>query len=71
MKSLTGRFSARTMNAPSGGLHHEARVPNAQRTLLTRLIEEQAEFHRQAGEVVQLTDAGLQDAALKRLTHGD
>jgi hypothetical protein len=57
---------------PLGGwLHHEARVPNAQRPLLTRLIEEHAEFHRQAGEVVQLTDAGLQDAALKRLTHGD
>jgi hypothetical protein len=52
-------------------LHHDARVPHAQFSLFTRLIEEHAEFHRRAGEVVQLTDEGLQDAALKLVTNGD
>ncbi len=52
-------------------LHHDARVPHSEFELFTLLIEQHAEFHRRAGEVVQLTDEGMQDAALKLVTNGD
>ena len=52
-------------------LHQGARVPEAQRALFTRLLGEHAEFHRRAGEVVQLVDDGARERALRQLTSGD
>ncbi len=52
-------------------LHQGARVPEAQHALFTRLLGEHAEFHRRAGEVVQLVDDGAREQALRQLTSGD
>ena len=52
-------------------LHQGARVPAAQHALFTRLLGEHAEFHRRAGEVVQLVDDGERERALRQLTSGD
>jgi hypothetical protein len=52
-------------------LHQGARVPEAQHAMFTRLIAEHAEFHRRAGEVVQLVDDGQRERALRQITNGD
>ncbi|MHB1668083.1 CZB domain-containing protein [Thiomonas sp.] len=49
--------------APGIWLHRAARMPLAQFGLFKRLLEEQAEFHRQAGEVVRLIQSGAGESA--------
>ncbi len=51
-------------------LHHDARVPLAQFGLFNRLLEEHAEFHRQAGEVVRLIQSGAGESARMELAKG-
>lgn len=51
-------------------LHNQARVPHAQFGLFNRLVEEHAEFHRQAAEVVRLIQAGAAESARAELAKG-
>jgi methyl-accepting chemotaxis protein len=51
-------------------LHNEASVPHAQFGLFNRLVEEHAEFHRQAAEVVRLIQAGAAESARAELAKG-
>lgn len=51
-------------------LHHEACVPYAMFGLFSRLMDEHAEFHREAAEVVRHVRAGEADMALTSLTRG-
>ena len=51
-------------------LHGGARPPAGHEGLFTRLVQEHAQFHQCAGEVVQLTDRGDKDAALKLIGSG-
>ena len=51
-------------------LHGGARAPMGHEGLFSRLVEEHAQFHQCAGEVVQLADRGNKDAALKLIGTG-
>ncbi len=51
-------------------LHHDAHVPLAQFGLFNRLLDEHAEFHRRAGEVLRLIQSGEGESARLELAKG-
>lgn len=51
-------------------LHGGARAPHGHEALFSRLVQEHAQFHQYAGEVVQLADRGDKDAAQKLIGTG-
>ena len=51
-------------------LHGGARPPDGHEGLFSRLVQEHAQFHQYAGEVVQLADRGDKEAAQKLIGTG-
>lgn len=52
-------------------LHHRAQVPRKYFGLFERLIDEHAQFHQAAAEVVALAQNGQREQALRTVTQGE